>query len=196
MSGYKLSCMAHNFFSRISLAKNAKVAKEPQKRGEGPFFYSSLFSLRFLCDLCVLCERNVFLTRVIYLLCMTKNAVAQQIVDVAYRLHSKLGPGLFESIYEAILASELEKRGLQVATQHPVPVVYEGTRFEMGFRVDLMVEDKVIVEIKSISEVVAIHKKQLLSYLRLSDKRLGLLINFNVTLIKDGIIRIANGLEE
>jgi GxxExxY protein len=127
---------------------------------------------------------------------MTENSIATQIVDVAYRLHSTLGPGLFESIYEAILASELEKRGLQVATQHPVPVVYEGTRFEMGFRVDLMVEDKVIIEIKSISELAAIHKKQLLSYLRLSDKRLGLLINFNVILIKDGIVRIANGLEE
>jgi GxxExxY protein len=127
---------------------------------------------------------------------MTENALAAQIVDVAYRLHSTLGAGLFESIYEAILASELEKRGLHVATQHPVPVVYEGTRFEMGFRAHLMVEDKVIVEIKSISDVAAIHKKQLLSYLRLSDKRLGLLINFNVLLIKDGITRIANGLEE
>jgi GxxExxY protein len=127
---------------------------------------------------------------------MTENAIATQIVDVAYRLHSTMGPGLFESIYEAILASELEKRGLQVATQHPVPVVYEGTRFEMGFRADLMVEDKVIVEIKSIADVAAIHKRQLLSYLRLSDKRLGLLINFNVLLLKDGITRIANGLEE
>jgi GxxExxY protein len=127
---------------------------------------------------------------------MTENAIATQIVDVAYRLHSTMGPGLFESIYEAILASELEKRGFQVATQHPVPVVYEGTRFEMGFRADLMIEDKVIVETKSIADVVAIHKRQLLSYLRLSDKRLGLLINFNVLLLKDGITRIANGLEE
>jgi GxxExxY protein len=127
---------------------------------------------------------------------MTENLIATQIVDVAYRLHSIMGPGLFESIYEAILASELEKRGLQVATQHPVPVVYEGTRFEMGFRADLMVEDKVIVEIKSIADVAAVHKRQLLSYLRLSDKRLGLLIKFNVLLLKDGITRIANGLEE
>lgn len=126
---------------------------------------------------------------------MTENAIATQIVDAAYRLHSALGPGLFESVYEAILATELEKKGLHVATQHPVPVFYEGTRFEMGFRADLMVEDKVIVEIKSIAEVAAIHKKQLLTYLRLSNRRLGLLINFNVVLIKDGIIRIANGLE-
>jgi GxxExxY protein len=126
---------------------------------------------------------------------MTENAIATQIVDAAYRLHSALGPGLFESVYEAILATELEKKGLHVATQHPVPVFYEGTRFEMGFRADLMVEDKVIVEIKSIAEVAAIHKKQILTYLRLSNRRLGLLINFNVVLIKDGIIRIANGLE-
>jgi GxxExxY protein len=127
---------------------------------------------------------------------MTENAVAKEIVDVAYRMHNGLGPGLFESVYETIMASELEKRGLQVATQQVIPVVYEGTRFEMGFRADLVVENKVIVEIKSVAEIAPVHKKQLLSYLRLADKRLGLLINFNVALIKDGIARIANGLEE
>jgi len=127
---------------------------------------------------------------------MTENAVAKEIVDVAYRLHTALGPGLFESVYEVILARELEKRGLRVATQQPIPVVYEGTRFKMGSRADLVVEDKVIVEIKSVAEVGAVHKKQLLSYLRLADKRLGLLINFNVALIKDGITRIVNGLDE
>jgi GxxExxY protein len=127
---------------------------------------------------------------------MTENAVAKEIVDVAYRIHTVLGPGLFESVYEAVLASELEKRGLQLARQQPIPVVYEGTRFELGFRADLVVEDKVIVEIKSIAEIAALHKKQLLTYLRLADKRLGLLIDFNVILIKDGITRIANGLEE
>ena len=127
---------------------------------------------------------------------MTENAVAKQIVDVAYRMHTVLGPGLFESVYEAVLASELQKRGLCLARQQPIPVVYEGTRFEMGFRADLVVEDKVIVEIKSIAEIAALHKKQLLTYLRLADKRLGLLINFNVAMIKDGITRIANGLEE
>ena len=88
--------------------------------------------------------------------------------------HSVLGPGLFESVYEAVLASELQKRGLHLASQQPIPVVYEGTRFEMGFRADLVVEDKVIVEIKSIAEIAALHKKQLLTYLRLADKRLGL----------------------
>jgi GxxExxY protein len=130
------------------------------------------------------------------LLCMTEDDAAREIVDVAYRMHTVLGPGLFESVYEAVLASELQKRGLRVATQQPIPVVYEGTRFEMGFRADLVVEDKVIVEVKSIVEVGALHKKQLLTYLRLADKRLGLLINFNVVRIKDGITRIANGLEE
>ncbi len=127
---------------------------------------------------------------------MTENAVAREIVDVAYRVHTVLGPGLFESVYEAVLASELEKRGLHVVRQQPVPVVYEGTRFEMGFRADLVVEDKVIVEIKSIAELTAVHKKQLLTYLRLANKRLGLLINFNEALIKDGIARMVNGLEE
>src|SRR5713226_1216236 len=123
---------------------------------------------------------------------MTENAVAREIVDVAYRVHTGLGPGLFESVYEAVLASELEKRGLRVGRQQVIPVVFEQTRFEMGFRADLVIEDMVIVEIKSIAELTALHKKQLLTYLRLADKRLGLLINFNVVMIKDGITRIAN----
>jgi len=127
---------------------------------------------------------------------MTEDAIAKEIVDVAYRMHTILGPGLFESVYEAVLASELQKRGLHCARQEPIPVVYEGTRFEMGFRADLVVEEKVIVEIKSIAEIAALHKKQLLTYLRLADKRLGLLINFNVVLIKDGITRIVNALAE
>jgi GxxExxY protein len=127
---------------------------------------------------------------------MTENSVAKQIVDVAYRAHQALGPGLLESVYEAVLASELQKRGLNVARQQVIPIVYEGTRFEMGFRADLVVQDCVIVEIKSIAEITALHKKQLLTYLRLADKRLGLLINFNVALIKDGITRIVNGLQE
>jgi GxxExxY protein len=143
----------------------------------------------FLGVLGVLGERYI-------LLCMTENAVAKEIVDVAYRMHTALGPGLLESVYEAVLASELQKRGLRLVRQQLIPIVYEGTRFEMGFRADLVVEDKVIVEIKSIAEIVALHKKQLLTYLRLADKRLGLLINFNVAMIKDGITRIVNGLEE
>ena len=126
---------------------------------------------------------------------MTENAIATEIVDVAYRLHKAIGPGLFESVYEAIMASELRKRGLHVATQLAIPVVYEETCFAIGFRADLLVEDRVIVEIKSIAEIAQIHKKQVLTYLRLGDKRLGLLINFNVMMIKDGITRIANRLE-
>ena len=122
--------------------------------------------------------------------------MAKEIVDVAFRAHTALGPGLFESVYEAVLASELEKRGLRVGRQQVIPVVFEQTRFEMGFRADLVIEDMVIVEIKSIAELTALHKKQLLTYLRLADKRLGLLINFNVVMIKDGITRIANGLAE
>jgi GxxExxY protein len=95
-----------------------------------------------------------------------------------------------------VLASELEKRGLRVARQQLMPIVYDGTRFEMGFRADLVVEEAVIVEIKSVAELSPVHKKQLLTYLKLADKRLGLLINFNVALIKDGIIRVVNGLED
>lgn len=130
------------------------------------------------------------------LLDITENAVAKQVVDAAYRIHSVLGPGLLESVYEAVLARELHNRGLTAAQQQVIPVVYEGTRFAMGFRADLIVQNSVIVEIKSIAEITVLHKKQLLTYLRLADKRLGLLINFNVALIKDGITRIVNGLQE
>ena len=127
---------------------------------------------------------------------MTENEVAKQIVDAAFRVHTSLGPGLLESVYETVLAYELEQRGLRTISQQPVPVVYQGTRIEMGFRADLIVEDKVIVEIKSVETIAAVHKKQLLTHLRLADKRLGLLINFNVALIKDGIMRIANGMPD
>jgi GxxExxY protein len=113
---------------------------------------------------------------------VTENEVAKQIVDAAYRIHTELGPGLLESVYEVVLAHELETRG--------------GTQIEMGFRADIIVEDKVIVEIKSVEAVALVHKKQLLTYLRLADKRLGLLINFNLALIKDGITRIANGMPD
>jgi GxxExxY protein len=127
---------------------------------------------------------------------VTENEVATQIVDAAYRVHTSLGPGLLESVYEVVMAYELEKRGLAVVRQQAVPVVYGGTRIEMGFRADLIVEDKVIVEIKSVEAVAPVHKKQLLTHLRLADKRLGLLINFNVALIKEGIKRIVNGMPD
>lgn len=125
---------------------------------------------------------------------MDENAISREIVDAAFRVHTTLGPGLFESVYEAALACELGKRGLRTARQQVVPVTYETIRLEMGFRADLIVEDKVIVEIKSVDEVLPVHRKQLLTYLRLANKRLGLVINFNVALIKDGITRLANGL--
>jgi len=127
---------------------------------------------------------------------VTENAIAHEIVDAAYKVHKALGPGLLESVYEVILARELTTRGLSVQRQCAVPIVYEGCCFEEGFRADLMVEDKIIVEIKSISTVAPVHKKQLLTYLRLSNKRLGLLINFNEFLIRDGVTRLVNGLEE
>ena len=107
-----------------------------------------------------------------------------------------LGPGLLESVYDTVLAFELGRRGLRVTRQQPIPVVYENIRIDTGFRADLVVDDKVIVEVKSAELLAPVHKKQLLTYLRLADKRLGLLINFHVPLIKDGITRIVNGLQE
>ena len=125
---------------------------------------------------------------------MTENEIATTIVDAAYTIHTRLGPGLLESVYEATLAYELTKRGLTVRRQQAMPVVYESVRMDMGFRADLIVADKVIVEIKSIEAVSPVHRKQLLTYLRLTDKRLGLLINFNVELIKGGLTRVVNNL--
>ena len=103
---------------------------------------------------------------------------------------------MLESVYEMVLAFEIEKRGLTVKRQVPVSIEYEGIRFEEGFRADLIVEDKVIVELKSVENVSPVHKKQLLTYLRLTDSRLGLLINFGCALIRDGISRIVNRLPE
>ena len=127
---------------------------------------------------------------------MTENAISREIVDAAYRIHTTLGPGLLESVYHTVLAYELDHRGLRTASQQPIPVLYGDVRIDTGFRADLVVEDKVIIEIKSVESLTPVHKKQLLTYLRLADKRLGLLINFHVALIKDGITRIVNGLEE
>lgn len=127
---------------------------------------------------------------------MQEDDVARQVVDAAYRVHTTLGPGLLESVYEAALAYELEKRGLRVACQQAVPAMYETIEIHTAFHADLIVEEKVIVEVKAVETVAPVHMKQLLTYLKLADKRLGLLINFNVHLIKDGITRIANGLRE
>ena len=127
---------------------------------------------------------------------MTENEVAKQIVDVAFKIHTTLGPGLLESVYETVMAYELEKRVLSVRRQQAIPVVYEQVRMDLGFRADLIVESKVVVEIKSAETIAPVHKKQLLTYLKLTDKRLGLLINFNVELIKNGISRVVNRLSE
>jgi len=125
-----------------------------------------------------------------------ENEVAKKIVDAAYHVHRSLGPGLLESVYETVLAYELEARGLKVERQVPVPILYQGISFNEGFRADLIVEDKVIAELKSVEKEVPVHKKQLLTYLRLADKRLGLLINFGEELIRDGISRVVNRLIE
>jgi GxxExxY protein len=125
---------------------------------------------------------------------MTENEVAREIVDAAYKIHTTLGPGLLESVYREVMEYELKKRGLRVQKEVGVPVIYEEVALEVGFRLDLIVEDLVIIELKSVEKVLPVHHKQLLTYLRLKNKRLGLLINFNVTLIKDGIGRIANGM--
>ncbi len=125
---------------------------------------------------------------------MTENEIARQIVDVSYRMHTTFWPGLLESVYETVMAYELRRRGFRVVRQQPIPVVYESIRMDIGFRADLIVESRVVIEIKSVDVINPVHKKQLLTHLRLTDKRLGLLINFNVELIKDGITRVVNRL--
>ena len=127
---------------------------------------------------------------------MNENEIAKIIVDAAYQIHVRLGPGLLESVYETVLAHELKKRGLNVARQVPVPVNYDGLQFDEGFRADLIVGDRVIIELKSVENILPVHKKQLLTYLRLTDRRLGLLINFGEALIKNGISRVVNGLTD
>jgi GxxExxY protein len=127
---------------------------------------------------------------------MTENPISKEIVDAAYKIHTTLGPGLLESVYERILCYELQKRGLRVERRVPVLIEYDGVDFEEGYRLDLIVEGKVIVEVKSIEQTANIHKKQVLTYLRLTNKKLGLLINFNEEVIRTGITRIVNGLAE
>ena len=125
---------------------------------------------------------------------MTENEIAKIVVDAAFHLHVRLGPGLLESVYRTLLAYELRKRGLKAAAEQPVPLYYDNLKFDEGFRADLEVEDKLLVELKSVEKIHPVHKKQLLTYLRLTNRRLGLLINFGEDLIKDGIHRVANGM--
>jgi len=125
---------------------------------------------------------------------MTHNEISGAILDAAIEVHRTLGPGLLESVYCAALAYELRQRGFHVETEVSLPVRYKGVQFDLGYRIDLVVEDLVIVELKSVEALAPVHSKQLLTYLRLADKRLGLLINFNVEYLKDGFKRIANQL--
>ncbi|RUL88724.1 GxxExxY protein [Tautonia sociabilis] len=125
---------------------------------------------------------------------MRENVVSGMVVDAAFTIHSALGPGLLESVSEATMVHELRSRGLEVETQRAIPVVYQGVKRELGFRADLIVDRLVLVELKSIEEVAPVHRKQLITSLRLTGLRVGLLINFNVVLIKDGIARLVNGL--
>ena len=127
---------------------------------------------------------------------MTENEIATEIVHAAFKIHTTLGPGLLESVYETVLSYELSRGGLSVVRQQALPVVYDEIKLDEGYRADIIVESKVIIELKSVEFLAPVHKKQLLTYLRLADKRLGLLINFGEALIKDGITRIVNKLPE
>ncbi len=123
---------------------------------------------------------------------MELNEISGAIVASAMRVHSALGPGLLEEIYKRCLAHELACRGMRVLVEHNLPVVYRGVVLDFGFRLDLLVENAVVIELKTVQEIAPIHRAQLLSYLKLSKLRLGLLINFNTVHLKDGIIRLVN----
>jgi GxxExxY protein len=127
---------------------------------------------------------------------MTENEIGTIVVESAIGVHRELGPGLLETVYEVILARELEDRGLKVDRQAPVPIQYKGTTFDEGFRADIIVESKVILELKSVERATAAHKKQVQTYLRLTGCKLGYLLNFGEALMKAGITRCVNGLEE
>lgn len=125
---------------------------------------------------------------------MTENEIARIIVNTAYAIHVELGPGLLESVYEEIMHYELIKQGLYVERQKRIPVVWDDLVMDIAFRADLIVERKVIIELKSVEFINPVHAKQLLTYLKITELKLGLLINFNVKLIKEGITRIVNNL--
>jgi GxxExxY protein len=124
------------------------------------------------------------------------NRITGEIIDAAIHVHRKLGPGLLESVYGAVLARELCKRNMHVQAEVPIPVHWDGLDIQIGFRADLIVDSAVIVELKSIEQVARVHRKQLLTYLRLANMRVGLLINFGTEVLKDGIYRVVNNLPE
>ena len=127
---------------------------------------------------------------------MTENEIGTLVVESAIAFHRALGPGLLESVYEVALAHELTERGMRVERQVPIPIEYRGLKFEEGFRADIIVERRVILELKSVEQVTAAHKKQVQTYLRLTGCKLGYLLNFGEALMKDGITRLVNKLEE
>ncbi|MDF1858923.1 MAG: GxxExxY protein [Verrucomicrobiales bacterium] len=127
---------------------------------------------------------------------MTENEIAKIVVNSSVSIHRSLGPGLFESVYQRVLAYELRKAGLKVETETPVPLEWDGNILDESFRADMIVEGKLLLELKSLEKLTPVHKKQVLTYLRLLDLRLGLLLNFGAELMKEGTHRIANGIED
>ena len=125
---------------------------------------------------------------------MTENDISKLVVDLCFKIHKQYGPGLFESVYEEIFCYEWTKNGIPFQRQHAVPLIHEEIKMEVGFRADIIISNKVIVELKSVEALADIHYKQVQTYLKLTKIKLGLLINFNVSLIKDGIHRIVNNL--
>lgn len=125
---------------------------------------------------------------------MDENLIGEAVLGCAVKVHRALGPGLLESAYEACLAHEIRKAGLQIERQLTLPVIYDGERIDLGYRLDMLVENSVVVEIKAVEKLLDVHRAQLLSYLRLSGFRLGYVLNFNVSLMKGGIVRLVNGL--
>lgn len=125
---------------------------------------------------------------------MNENEIAKIIVNSCFRIHQELGPGLLESVYENVLAYELNREKLQFEKQKSIPLKYHNIKMDLGFRADIIVEDKILVELKSVEKILPVHKKQVLTYLKISNFKLGLLINFNSDLIKNGITRIVNNL--
>ena len=122
------------------------------------------------------------------------NALSRSVLDSAFEVHTQLGPGLLESTYAACLLAELAARGIETKAQHPLPVIYRNLKPEAGYRIDILVENNLILELKSVDAIIPVHRAQLLTYLKLSGLRLGLLLNFNTVHLKEGVVRLVNGL--
>ena len=125
---------------------------------------------------------------------MTENEISKIVVDLCFKIHTQYGPGLFESVYEEIFCYEWQKTGIAFLRQHPVSLIHESVKMDLGFRADVIIDNKVVIELKSVEALAPVHYKQVATYLKLTNCKLGLLINFNIALIKDGIHRIVNKL--